>query len=94
MQTDYIKAMSDSFNKIMPLAAIWVTNPVPVTANGRQCRITEGTQLKVVDSKIVDLLPNEKPTHIVTSCMGNISNTILIMGVMDLKTQELSQIKF
>ena len=89
-----VTAIQGKNDKIMPLAAIWVTDPVPVTANGRQCRITEGTQLKVVDNKIVDLAPGELPTHIVTSCMGNVSGSILIMGVMNLKTQELSQIKF
>ena len=86
-----INPNSGSNNKTMPLAAIWIT-PAPVTEAGRQSRITEGTRLKVIDCKIVDLQAGENPTHIVTSCSGNISGTVVEMVVMDLKTQDLIQI--
>jgi len=93
MQTDYIKEMAESYNKIMPLEAIWITNPAPIIEGGKKARLTEGMKLKVVDGAIVDMKEGEIPTHIITSCKGNVMGTVLIMVVMDLKTQELTEIK-
>ena len=41
----------------------------------------------------MDMKEDELPTHVITSCKGNIMGTVLIMVVMDLKTQELTEIK-
>ena len=86
------KSLTPDYTHIYPLAAIWLDKSV-VTKEGKMRRIVEGISLKIENGEIVDLPEGEKPTHIITSTKGNLNSTILLLGVMDLTTQELSEIK-
>lgn len=84
--------LQKSFQKVMPLAAIWVTSPV-ITSKGRTARIEAGDQIRVIDGWIVDIQDGNPATHEVIECRGNIGNSILEMDIKNLETGELSILK-
>ena len=84
--------LQQSYNKIMPLAAIWLNAPVQ-TSTERTARIKEGDLIRVEKEWIVDVTPDKKPTHKVILCKGNIASTSLDMDIQDLKTNEISTLK-
>lgn len=84
--------LQKSFQKVMPLSAIWLISPV-ITSNGRTARIEEGDKIRVEDGWIVDIKDDKPSTHEVAECRGNIGNSILEMNIKDLQTGELSTLK-
>jgi hypothetical protein len=84
--------LQKSFQKVMPLAAIWLVAPV-ITSKGRTARIEEQDKIRVEGGWIVDIKDGNPSTHEVIECRGNIGNTILEMDIKDLKTGELSTLK-
>lgn len=87
--------LQKSFQKVMPLAAIWLNKPVLVV--GRQtARIEAGDRLRIENDAIVDIntyLPYKEATHEVLGCYGNISNTVLYFDLKNLETNELFTLK-
>lgn len=84
--------LGNSFNKIMPLQAIWLHKPVR-TSNGTTVRIEAGNKIRVENNWIVDISPDQPATHEVIKCMGNIANTVLEFELMDLENNELTTLK-
>lgn len=87
--------LGKSFQKVMPLAAIWLTSPV-ITSKGRTARIEAGDKIRVFSSfsaMICDITENWPATHEVIECRGNIGNSILEMDIKDLHTGEVSTLK-
>lgn len=80
--------LNNSFNKVHPLAAIWLNKPVWLE-DRRTVRIEAGDRLRIEDGSIVDAsIPDKPATHKVTACFGNIANTVLYFELVDLKTAE------
>lgn len=80
--------LNNSFNKVHPLAAIWLSSPVWLE-DKRTVRIEAGNRLRIEDNRIVNAsIPDKPATHIVTGCFGNISDTVLYFELVDLKTAE------
>jgi hypothetical protein len=84
--------LQKSFQKVMPLAAIWLISPV-ITSKGRTARIEGEDKIRVVDGWIVNIQDGNPATHESFFLSGNIGNTILEMDIKDLKTGELSTLK-
>jgi len=88
--------LQKSFQKVMPLAAIWLKSSV-VLAHGDIERITprieKGDRIRVDDGWIIDIEKDKPATHEVIECRGNIGNTILEMDIKNLETGELSTLK-
>src|SRR5689334_2961323 len=76
---------------VMPLTAIWLNTPI-WTAKDLKRRITEGDQVCIQNNELIDCLGDHKATHQITGCYGKPTSDFSIT-VIDLKTQELSQIK-
>jgi len=85
--------LNKSFQKTMPLAAIWFDHPISVVGK-RTVRIEAGDRLRIENNAIAEIsLPDRQATHEVLGCYGNISNTVLYFDLKDLKTNELFTLK-
>lgn len=90
---DSLIDLNKSFQKIMPLAAIWLSKPVWLERR-KSGRIEAGDRLRIENNAIADvLLPDKQATHEVLGCYGNISNTVLYFDLKDLETNELFTLK-
>lgn len=85
--------LQKSFQKVMPLAAIWLDKYVRIETKNRTARIQTGDKIRVEDGRIVDIQDSKPSTHEVAECRGNIGNSILEMDIKDLQTGELSTLK-
>lgn len=77
-----------SLNRIMPLAAIWLSRAIK-TDKGATVRIEKGDKVRVNDGMLCDISEDYPCSHEVIGCYGNISNTILYFELKDLTTNEL-----
>lgn len=96
MQTEmieHIKSISESYNCVHELAAIWITDPVISTPIGRHARWVVGDKCRIENNELCDFKNHNEASHIITSCRGNIINSVLEFSVMDLQTKELQVIK-
>ncbi len=59
---------------------------------GRAVRLEKGVKLLIEGGIIEEPILDEHYTHIVTQCQGTYSGSELSISVIDLKTQELSEI--
>lgn len=85
---DSFADLGKSFSKIMPLAAIWMTDK-PIQMEGkRSVRIEKGDRLRIENSSIVDVIEDLPATHKVIGCYGNIANSILFFELENLETKE------
>lgn len=92
---DSLIDLNESFQKTMPLAAIWFDHPISI-AGRRTARIEAGDRLRIENDAIVDIntyLPYKQATHEVLGCYGNISNTVLYFDLKNLETNELFTLK-
>ncbi len=87
---DYLADLFKPHTKLYPSDAIWLTKAV-LTSKGRNIRITPGMEICIKDGQLIDCI--DKPTHVITSMMGTLSDTGLQFSAMDLKSQELITIK-
>lgn len=90
--TDILKLLGNVLNpihKVGPLNAIWIEKGL-VTKNGKVYRIAPGDFITIKDGKLID--SNDDPTHVITSCNGNIANTELFIVCADVKTFQLQKI--
>lgn len=90
---DVINPNSELYNNVGEIAAIWITSPVLSNNNGKHPRWEEGDKCKIVEGKLVDFYSEEEATHIISSCKGNVNNSILMFSVVDLKSGVMSTIK-
>lgn len=90
---DVIKDIHEQQQAVHELAAIWITDPVLLTPNGKHSRWVVGDKCRIENNELVDFKNHNEATHIITTVRGNISGTVLEMSVMDLETKELSLIK-
>lgn len=90
---DAMKDIHESNYHVHELAAIWIIYPVLMTANGKHARWVIGDKCKIENGELVDFKNHNEETHIITSCKGNIANSVLEFSVMDLITKELQTIK-
>jgi len=85
--------LSNSLYKIIPLAAIWMTdNGTIQTETEKTCRITKGHKVRVLKGQIVNVTTDHPATHKIIECYGNISNTILYFEIENLKNGEQSKL--
>ena len=98
MQTESIfevlgKALAPS-TKVMPLAAIWLDKSImtETTTVKPTRRICQDMRIRVEGTEIVDITESNKATHQITECRGTVSNSVLEISVIDLKTQEITTI--
>lgn len=81
--------LAKSFNKVYPLAAIWLNNPVK-TATERTARITKDHLIRVRERWIEDVTNDNPATHRVIECRGTIGDSVLFFELENLETKELS----
>lgn len=83
--------LNKSFQKIQPIAAIWLSKPVWLVGK-RTARIEKNDKIRVEYRGITDIdITNDKPaTHTVLECYGNISNSVLYFELENMRTKELS----
>lgn len=89
--------LNKSFQKIMPLAAIWLSKPVAISDKDKchriTARITVGDKIRLDKGWIENISNENTATHEVLGCYGNISNTVLYFDLKDLETNELFTLK-
>lgn len=85
---DFFDSLNRMHNLEMELAAVWLNCPV-VVDGVRTRRIAPGDLVCVADARLV----SGNATHKVIGCFGNITSTILHMTVMDLKSNEMLNLK-
>lgn len=90
---DVLNPNSELYNNVGEIAAIWITSPVLSNNNGKHPRWEEGDKCKIVEGKLVDFYSEEDANSIITSCKGNINNSVLMFSVVDLKSGVMSTIK-
>lgn len=81
--------LAKSFNKVYPLAAIWLNKPVKTTTD-KTCRITKGHEIRVYERWIEDVTDTLPATHKVIECMGTIGDSILRLELENIETKQLS----
>lgn len=86
---EQIAEINKPYLKMLPLAAIHL-NEKAFTDKGFMRRIEEGMKVCVVNGK----LTTGEFTHAITSLRGTLMSTRFEISLIDLKTQELSIIKF
>lgn len=84
--------LAKSFNKIYPLAAIWLNTPVQ-TATDKTCRIIPGHLIRVHERWIENVTPELPATHKVIECKGSIGDSALLFELENLETKELLTLK-
>ncbi len=89
-----IKEIVDTHSKVIPLEYIIMVLHYSDDLNtkGTTVRLEGGGKVKITDGQLQCMEIPELPTHIVTSCQGTYSGLSLSVCVMDLNTQELSEI--
>lgn len=81
--------LAKSFNKVYPLAAIWLNKPVQ-TSNEKTVRITKNHEIRILEGYIEDVTKDNPATHRVTECIGTIGDSILMLELENLETKQLS----
>lgn len=66
------------FNKVMPLAAIWMNTSVALGDGRVTRRITSGDMIRIQDDELVNCLPGQVATHEIRECRGKLSSDFSI----------------
>jgi len=82
--------ISDTFEKMWPLAAIWLEKPV-LTSLEKKRRITANDLVTIENGSLVDC--NGSPTHKIKMLHGTMANHQFSITVENLITNEISIIK-
>lgn len=81
--------LAKSFNKVYPLAAIWLEKPVS-TATEFTARLRKGHLIRIENGLIVNVTDTLPHTHEIIECRGTIGDTLLMFELENLETKELS----
>jgi|GEM_PF-3392502 hypothetical protein len=90
---DVLNPNSEEHNKVHDLVAIWITDPVLITPSGKKARWTIGDKCRIEDGEMVDFKNHNQATHIISSCKGNVNNSVLLFIVVNIETKVLSELK-
>lgn len=86
---DLLNSLNELHSTEMELAAIWITDPVPVVNGVRKARFEAGDLICWRDGEAKD----GEATHRILGCFGNISSSVLKFTAIKLQNSQIEILK-
>lgn len=86
---DMLNSLNELHATEMELAAIWITEPVPVINGVRKARFEAGDFIRWADGAVND----GTATHKILGCFGNVSSSVLKFTAINLQNSQIEILK-